>query len=153
MILCELKNAGRYASISPAISLALTWLTKHFNDPFKPGTASVGITPGGKEIYAKFEEPALLPREKVSLEAHREYIDIQLPLKGSEKMGWAPVAGLKLPRGAYDEANDIVFYGDAATTLINVVPGQLAIFFPEDAHAPNIGLGTHRKIIVKIPVE
>lgn len=68
-------------------------------------------------------------------------------------MGWASLADLKLPRGEFNSEKDIIFYGDAATTLLTVHPGQMAIFFPEDAHAPNIGLGTHRKIIIKVPVD
>lgn len=152
MILCDLNDAGRFAIMSPQMKIAIEWIMNHRCEPFTPGIQVIGISDEGNDIFVKSEAPALLPREKVSLEAHRRYIDIQIPLKGSEKMGWAAVAGLKLPRGQYDADKDIIFYGDAATALINVQPGQMAIFFPEDAHAPNIGLGNHRKCIIKVPV-
>ena len=153
MILCNISDISRYCGLSPQMAVALQWISNHCADPFEPGVQVIGQSQSGNEIYVKCEEPALLSREKVSLEAHRKYIDIQLPVKGVEKMGWASLADLKLPRGEFNSEKDIIFYGDAATTLLTVHPGQMAIFFPEDAHAPNIGLGTHRKIIIKVPVD
>ncbi len=152
MILCDIKDACRYAGMSPQMGVAIEWVSEHFADPFEAGTRIIGKSAGGYDIIVKSEEPALMPREKVSLEAHRHYIDIQLPLRGPEKMGWAPVERLRFPRSEYDSERDIVFYGDAASSIVNVAPGQMAVFFPEDAHAPNIGLGNHRKLIVKVPV-
>lgn len=152
MILCDLNDAGRYSLMSPQMKIAIEWIMNHRKAPFTPGIQVIGKSENGNDIFVKSEAPALLPREKVSLEAHRRYIDIQIPLKGAEKMGWAAVPGLKLPRGPYDSDKDVIFYGDSATTLINVLPGQMAVFFPEDAHAPNIGLGNHRKCIIKVPV-
>lgn len=67
-------------------------------------------------------------------------------------MGWSPIKSLKHVRDAYNEAKDVTFYGDAAQCVFPVKHGQLAIFFPEDAHAPNIGLGNHRKLVIKVPV-
>jgi beta-galactosidase beta subunit len=63
------------------------------------------------------------------------------------------LSGLKYPHGEYDGERDICFYGDSATIMLHVRVGQMAVFFPEDAHAPNIGIGTHRKLCIKIPVE
>ena len=153
MILCNIDDSRRYTVLSKALAEAIEWILKNRNTPFEKGVKHVGCSDSGAEIVAKYEETSLLPREKVSLEAHRRFIDIQLPVKGPEKMGWAPTAGLKLPRGEYDTANDILFFGDSATALFTVNPGQMVIFFPEDAHAPNIGLGNHRKIVVKVPVD
>ena len=75
-----------------------------------------------------------------------------MPLKGTETMGWTPVGACKHVRQAYDEENDFMTFGDSAHSLLHVKKGQIAVFFPEDAHAPNIGLGNHRKLCLKIPV-
>ncbi len=153
MILCNISDAVRFEALSPQLKTGIRWAMENCGRAFVRGSEIIGHSPAGNDIIAKWEETALLPREKVSLETHRRYIDIHLPLKGSESMGWAPTAIMKLPRQPYDSDADITFYGDSATSLVNVKPGQMAIFFPEDAHAPNIGLGNHRKIIVKVPVE
>jgi len=150
MILTDIADASRYRALSSKIAVAIDWLIEHSGDKFVKGIYTIPC-PDGSEMTAKCEEPALLPREKATLEAHRRFIDIQVPLKGTEIMGWAPVDALKHPRQAYDESNDIVFFGDSAHSMLHVRVGQLAIFFPNDAHAPNIGLGNHRKLIIKVP--
>lgn len=151
MILDTVACAARYRGILPQLDIALDWLSEHFNDPFVNNTVTVGSCASG-EIVAKYEAPALMPREKAALEAHRRYIDIHVPLKATETIGWAPVAALHHPRAEYDADLDIIFFGDTAHSLLHVKVGQMAVFFPEDAHAPNIGLGNHRKICIKIPV-
>ena len=148
MILCQISDAERYKNISPAIAEAIEWLGAHVKDEFVKGSVELGDT----GIRVNSEEVALRPRENAVLEAHRRYIDIHVPLKGRESIGWAAVYGLNYPRDKYDEESDIIFYGDSATTVLHVNVGQIAIFFPEDAHAPNIGLGNHRKLCIKIPV-
>ncbi len=152
MILTTIGGAAAYRGLKPQLDAALDWLTEHFGDPFVENIVTIGKS-GGGEIYAKYETPALLPREKAALEAHRRYIDIHVPIKTTETIGWAPVGSLQHPRGEYDADRDVIFFGDAAHSLLHVKVGQLAIFFPDDAHAPNIGLGTHRKICIKIPVD
>lgn len=148
MILCDFKDCGIYGAISPRIARALDWLVAHRGEYPAAGT-SVEIEPG---VTVKSEAPALLSPEKARLEAHRRYIDIHVPLKSTETIGWAPVRSLAYPHGEYDPDRDILFFGDSAHSMLRVHPGQLAVFFPEDAHAPNIGLGTHRKLCVKILV-
>ena len=142
MILSDIKDAWRYRNISPLIADAIDWLLGQSPDSFHKGTYTICCR-DGREMIAKCEEPDLLPREKATLEAHRRFIDIQVPLKRTESMGWE----------SYNADSDIAFFGDSAHSIVHVKVGQLAIFFPEDAHAPNIGLGNHRKLIIKVPVE
>ena len=153
MILCELSTAWRYKAISPAIDAAISWLADHVADgEFDHAATEIPVPGSDALIMVKYEEPAMIPRERAALEAHRKYIDIHVPLKSQETIGWAPVGSLKHPRGEYDDERDIAFFGDEAHSLLHVKVGQIAIFFPEDAHAPNIGLGNHRKLCVKIPL-
>lgn len=148
MIVCDIDDAVRYRTLSSGIAGAIDWLIAHSGDEFVSGAVELS---GG--IVVKCEDKALVPREKCSLEAHRRFIDIHVPLKGGETIGWASRGLLKYPHGEYDEVADIEFFGDSAQSLLHVKVGQLAIFFPEDAHAPNIGIGAHRKLCIKIPVE
>ena len=151
MILAPITDGARYASTAPGMDIAFEWLKNFKAAEFVKGMIVIGQV-DGRDIVVKGEEPALMPREKAQLEAHRQYIDIHVPLKGTEIIGWTPLESLKLPRGQYDEDKDIIFYGDAAHSLLHVKVGQMVVFFPEDAHAPNIGLGNHRKLCIKIPV-
>lgn len=147
MILSTIKDGGTYSAISPLVKEAIEWLQNWNEADFKVGKLEL---PGG--IIVKFQEPALVPAEKARFEAHKRFIDIQVPLKGLEIMGWAPVDELKNVLEPYNDAKDVAFFGDSPVSLVNVYPGQMALFFPEDGHAPNIGIGNHRKLCIKIPV-
>ena len=52
-----------------------------------------------------------------------------------------------------NEEKDIAFFVDRPTAYTKIYPGQFAIYFPEDGHAPGIGEGNIRKVIVKVQVE
>lgn len=147
MIVTLTEDSRRYDAVHAGLARALAWLRDADVCSLAKGRQDIG-----EGITVSCEEPTLLPREKVSLEAHRRYIDIHVPVKGTETIGWAPVASMRHPRAGYDAERDVIFYGDAATSLLHLHVGQIAIFFPDDAHAPNIGLGNHRKLCIKIPV-
>ncbi|MDE6277528.1 MAG: YhcH/YjgK/YiaL family protein [Muribaculaceae bacterium] len=150
MILAAIPDLATYVGTSPeALRFAIEWLMAHASDPFVKGETIIQ-SPAGP-ITVKCEEPPMMPRERVALEAHQRFIDIHVPLKGVEGIGWAPLRTLKHPHGPYDPGRDIQFFGDSAHSILHVHPGQAAIFFPHDAHAPNIGLGNHRKLCIKIP--
>ena len=151
MIVSPISEIQRYTPLSEGLAIAIDWLKNFSADQFVKGIIEIGKTANGT-VIAKCEECSLIPRERAQLEAHKKFIDIHVPLKCTETIGWAPVSSMKHVREEYDEEKDIAFFGDTAHSLIHVKVGQCAIFFPEDAHAPNIGLGNHRKICIKIPV-
>jgi len=88
--------------------------------------------------------------EAAKMEAHKKYIDIQIVLSGQETMGWTAIENCKNEINPYNAENDIVFYTDKPTTYVTVNPGEFAIFFPEDGHAPAISDGRIKKAIVKV---
>lgn len=91
-------------------------------------------------------------KEGAFLEAHKNYIDIQIPFNITDTMGWKSVAECKEVKIPYNENNDIVFYSDLPDFYIPVNPGQFIIFFPGDAHAPIIGRGLIHKAVIKVRI-
>lgn len=148
MILLDLKDVEHYSHLDNLIYESLRWVAAHFNDPFEKGTIMIA----GDKVKVNKEEVAMMPAEKRMMEAHSRFIDIHVPVSEDEYIGWAHVDDLKNLITPYDEEKDIVIYGDAAQNIFKVTRRQAAIFFPEDAHAPNIGVGLHHKICIKIPV-
>lgn len=84
------------------------------------------------------------------LEIHDEYIDIQVVVSGLESFGWSERADVRLPLGDFDSGKDIRFFDDAPQTYYTLKPGQFTIFMPDDAHAPMVGEGRVKKLIVKV---
>lgn len=88
-------------------------------------------------------------------EAHRLHIDVQYLVAGEEVIGVA-TQPLDLPvHQPYDSERDIIFYQHAPEeTLVRMLPGTFAVFFPQDIHRPNCAVGTPgpiRKVVIKIP--
>lgn len=88
------------------------------------------------------------------LEAHRRYIDVQMVIRGSEKMGYTHI-GYTKPKSTYDDAKDIVFLeGDVDTLTVDAT--LFLIFCPQDAHMPALNVGAHpqrvKKAVFKVKV-
>ncbi len=149
MILCDIRDASRYYGISSQLTAALKWLAGHIGDNFTTGSQNLADC----DVVVNAQEPSMVKAVDAKLEAHRRFIDIHVPLLCNETIGWAPVEQLNIVEKPYNADADFELFGDPAHSLVVVRVGQIAIFFPEDAHAPNIGENpSHRKLCVKVPV-
>ena len=76
--------------------------------------------------------------------------NIQVLIRGEqETFGGASVRPAQAA-GRIRCGKDIQFFDDEPQTFYTLRPGQFTILFPEDGHAPMIGEGDVRKIIVKV---
>jgi YhcH/YjgK/YiaL family protein len=55
-----------------------------------------------------------------------------------------------LPNGDYNSEKDVQFFKDAPDMFFQLTNGQFAIFFPADVHAPMIGEGQIKKLVIKV---
>jgi YhcH/YjgK/YiaL family protein len=85
-------------------------------------------------------------------ECHNANIDIQLCIKGVETLGWKPRQDCKSEREPYNAEKDVLFYTDKPDMFFQLTDGQFAIFFPEDVHAPMIGEGEIKKLVIKVKI-
>lgn len=108
----------------------------------------------GKNVFALISRYETIKTDIPKFEYHRKYIDIQYIVSGAETIGWIPAERMAVTQ-AYDVEKDICF-GTAPNkeiTLIHLQAGNLAVFFPEDAHAPKLAAGSSSpvfKIVVKV---
>jgi YhcH/YjgK/YiaL family protein len=89
-------------------------------------------------------------------EVHRQNVDVQFLVSGSELIGVAADRG---DNPIYQELlaqRDIIFYQDVADeSWLTLRPGNFAVFFPQDVHRPaciNQQPCAIRKVVVKIPL-
>jgi YhcH/YjgK/YiaL family protein len=85
-------------------------------------------------------------------ECHNTYIDIQYVFGGLETVGYKSRLTCVEPRGEYDAKKDVLFFEDAPDFFFKLYPGQFGIYFPDDVHAPMIGEGKIKKVVIKIRV-
>ncbi len=148
MIICTLEGSGLYGSLHPRLAGALEYLRGLRPQELADGRTEVE----GDDVFVTAGTHGLRPAADAPLEAHDAYIDIQLVIAGEENYGWRDRRSCARPRGGFDTARDIVFFDDAPATFFTLGAGRLAIFFPDDAHAPLVGRGEVRKCVVKVRI-
>ena len=115
----------------------------------KPGKYTID----GTDVYATITEGPEKTFEQSAWESHRKYIDLQYVIKGKEKIGVAPVSGATVTQ-AYDDKADIAHYTSDGQFYFGD-PTIFFLFFPADAHRPNIHVGGYdvvKKLVIKIKV-
>ncbi len=150
MIAASLHDAAARLPGQPVLVRALEFLRG-------PGLA--GLSDGeyeldGRLVYAIVQRYVTAPAAEPRFEVHRRYADVQFVAAGAEVIGWAP-AGRFRELEAYDEKKDIAFGRAADWTPVLLRAGELAVLFPEDAHAPRLAAGNPGpvlKIVIKVAV-
>jgi len=128
---------------------AFAFLRDSDMEKMKPGKYTID----GTDVYATITEGPEKTFEQSAWESHRKYIDLQYVIKGKEKIGVAPLAGATVTQ-AYDEKADIAHYTSEGQFYIGD-PTVFFLFFPADAHRPNIhvdGYDVVKKLVIKIKV-
>lgn len=150
MILDKLENADLYYESVPGLERFMQF----FNDNDLEELPACKIKLDGDDLYVNILDFTGKKEKDCRLETHKDYIDIQIPLTGSETMGWKSQDDCQDIINEYDEGKDVEIYGDTPATHITVPAGHFVVFFPSDAHQPGIADGKkYRKIIVKTRVQ
>ncbi len=146
MIISNLQNSKRIEALHPLFKQLFDYVKSHDLLHEEPGR----ITLDGDNLFINNSEPECVAQESQKLEVHHRYIDIHILLEGRERIGWKAIEDCKQLAKAYDEEADFELYADTPTTFVDLLPGQIAVVYPEDPHAPIIGHGKIRKLIAKI---
>lgn len=110
----------------------------------------------GDGVFALEQVYIAKPREAGRWEGHQVYIDMQVIVEGDELMEATEVARLAVDED-FTPARDLLFFkGYADGSVLRMRAGELAVFYPVDAHRPSLASGEPaalvRKTVVKVPV-
>lgn len=146
MIVSNLQNSARVESLHPLFKTLFDYVKTHDLLHAEPGRIEIK----GDDLFINNVNPECVERDKQVLEVHRDYIDVHILLEGAETIGWKAIEDLTSETKPYEKEGDCALYSDTPTTFVDLLPGQFAIVFPEDPHAPVIGRGKIRKLIAKV---
>ncbi|TWP22823.1 DUF386 domain-containing protein [Apibacter muscae] len=108
MIIDSLNNISKYTALHPLFPKAFEYIQNLDIKNLKIGTFPIQ----NQYIFAIINKSDMGAIENTYLEAHNQYIDIQVPFFKTEKYGWAPRFLLKNPLAKYDELEDIQYFKD-----------------------------------------
>jgi YhcH/YjgK/YiaL family protein len=149
MIIDTIKNAPKYISLHPLFAKAFDYINA--TDLTNQEDGKFEIAEGLKAIFSN--APGKTREGSVSkFECHNHHIDIQLCIHGKETIGWKPREQCNAENGAFNAEKDVQLYHEEPDTYFELTDGQFAIFFPEDVHAPMIGEGAIKKLVIKVRI-
>ena len=149
MIIDTLDNLAKYETVNPLFKQVADFISQHSLETLEPGKYAID----GQNLFVNIQTAKGRTPDEAVIETHRKMIDIQIPLSDAETFGYTQRD--LLPDVAYNEEKDITKIPDlAADSYLTCMPGMMAIFFPQDGHAPCIaGVPEIKKAIFKVSVK
>ena len=149
MIVDTIKNASKYFSVHPLFEKAFEYIGQ--TDLANAPDGKLDIEEGLKAIFSN--KAGMTAEASVAkFECHNNHIDIQLCINGIETIGWKPREKCMTENGGYNSEKDVQLYNEQPDMYFQLTNGQFAIFFPEDVHAPMIGEGEIKKLVIKVKI-
>lgn len=152
MIYDNIKNIERYKNLGNEIYEGLLFIKTAVDEGISTGRHQLN-----GENYANVEEYLTKNINPNGYESHVKYIDIQFLLSGKENILCKPTEKVEA-KGPYDSDRDVTFYHhkDEESSRLTIGDGYFAIFFPDDAHEPQLSINNTpskvKKIVVKCRV-
>jgi biofilm protein TabA len=153
MVVTDLDHMAEQVAMTPAMKKALAWLKKNQGKDLPDSRLEID----GDNVYVMIQRyNTIAATDPQRLEAHKKYIDVQFVAAGEEVIGWA-LAYRLTETVAYDAAKDVWLGTMPArdVTATRLSPGQAAILWPTDAHAPRLAAGSPafvKKFVIKVAV-
>jgi biofilm protein TabA len=155
MIVTYLENAREQISMNPGMEKAFRFLQSADLANLPIGKIEID----GKQVFAMIQTypTRLFDPAAVELEGHIHYIDIQYVVSGHELFGWLDIADVQA-REPYDEKKDawLSTMPSEKINLLRLAARQVAVFYPTDAHAPQLADGEPtlvKKVVIKVAAQ
>lgn len=150
MIIDQIEQLPFYANLHPRFKETIHFILNTDLAKLEIGEIKVD----GDNIRAIIMDQEQFPESLYNdgFECHNAHIDIQVCIEGIERVGWKSRHTCFFPKDNYDTVRDVLFMLDKPELFFELKAGMFAIYFPTDVHAPMIGLGNIRKLVMKVLV-
>ena len=143
MIIDKLENLKKYEAVNPLFAKVVEFLEQNDLDKLETGKHEIV----GKDLFVNIQMAKGKTPDEATIETHDKMIDIQIPISAAETFGYTQRDAL--PQAEYNAEKDITKIPNlAADSYITCQPGMMAIFFPQDGHAPCIAGVPELKIAI-----
>ncbi|MBP5197032.1 MAG: YhcH/YjgK/YiaL family protein [Bacteroidaceae bacterium] len=144
MILDNFSGLSAYVALNPLFNEVVEFLKENDLAALPLGKHAIK----GDDVFVNVMESKGKTVDEARVESHQKMIDIQVLLSGRERQGY--VSGETLSQAEYDAEKDICFHPEKATSFVDLLPGQMAIYFPLEGHQPCISDAPMRKAVFKV---
>ena len=148
MITGKIEDLKHYYSVCPEFENVYNFVKDYFAAEKPDG--GYELIPG--KLNANISTYCTDAAETKQLEAHRKYADVQIVLKGAERIDWAHISDCKVELSEeFSKGGDIGFYADPEyVSSIILDAGTFVYLLPEDAHKPCVNAGADSAEVTKV---
>ena len=145
MVVDTIENLEKYIGITPLFADVVKFIKENDLLALEEGKHYIKE----KNLFVNITTAKPKTKEEAVMETHKNMLDIQIPLDADETYGYIPLEDM--PEAEYNAEKDVTKYpGLMGTSYVTCRPGMMAIFFPQDGHAPCIATQPVKKAIFKV---
>ncbi len=148
MIIDHLSQLDRYESLHPGFKEAFAYV-RSLKSENLIDKEFFHVSNNLRAMIASVEG---IDKSAGNPEAHNKHIDVQICYKGKETFGWKHRKDCIKPKAEYSDEKDVIFFEDEPSLYFDLPEMHFVILFPNDVHAPTIGNGLIKKVVVKVKV-
>lgn len=152
MIVNRLNNEPQNQFFFQKLQTAFQYLTETDFSALPDGKYEIN----GNQMFAVVQRYNTAPEESIHFESHKDYIDVQYIVSGTEKILQTDITKVGEICIPYNKSEDIVFYNDPPekSSELFLFPGDYAVFLPEDCHKTRCNANiAHSEPILKVIVK
>lgn len=148
MIVGKIQDLKTYCSVCPELENIFDFVSSYFESPKADG--SYELIPD--KLSANISTYVTGAADTKKLEAHRRYADVQIVLRGAERIDWAHISACTDEISEeFSKGGDIGFYADPEyISSIVLDAGTFVYLLPEDAHKPCVMAGDKGEEVTKV---
>lgn len=148
MIVGKIQDLKNYYSVCPEFKNIFDFVTDYFASPKADGSYELIAD----KLTASIATNTMGDAATKQLEAHRKYADVQVVLKGTERIDWAHISDCTDEISEeFSKGGDIAFYADpACVSSLILDAGMFVYLLPEDAHKPCVMAGDTAEDVTKV---
>ena len=149
MIYDKLSNGTHYKGISENLDIALTFLSDCDLNTLPLGKTAIK----GNDVFINVMEANAGPLEERRFEIHKNYLDIQIDLIGTERIDIGDGSNMEVTE--FNSEGDIGFATCDTLTECIMGPGNFIICMAEEPHKPGIATSNDtalKKCVVKVHI-
>ena len=126
MVVDRLENIEKYTLLHPLFEQAIDFLKSHDLHSLEIGKTELK----GKDLLVNVAQTNPKEKENAKLETHKDYIDIQIPLSGTEIIGYTAAQDCLPVDAPYNAEKDITFFRRTGRELYCSEARNVCYLFP-----------------------
>lgn len=150
MIFAGLDQTDSQGTLDAGVRKAIDYAKSHDLASFDCGQHPID----GEDLFVNIVEYTTTDPENRFWEAHRDYLDVHVPISGTEQIDLGFLGRMK--KGEYQKDGDFQPADGEKNASVIMNPGDFLVCYPEDAHRTAVAANgqpeTVKKAIFKVKI-